>query len=165
MSRCFMWKKEDAKPQGVVRNSLWLRIFFFPHEAPRHRKLDFRSRLSQGWLGAATQKSEHSTRLSGCKQEWRVANVGCFVKAYTTNCGISAPNPTTGCDVSPASLLPRNSHIATAIPANSRVNSLTDLRFCHQCCGSKSPSRALAMRTSMPCGKTLWKIYRARLVW
>src|SRR4029077_8834288 len=29
-------------------------------------KLDFRSRISQGWLGAATQKSEDSTRLNGC---------------------------------------------------------------------------------------------------
>jgi len=26
----------------------------------------------------ATLKSEHSTRLSGCKQEWRVANLGWF---------------------------------------------------------------------------------------
>src|ERR1700730_11550792 len=121
-----------------------LGIFFFPHETPRHRKLDFRSRLSQGWLGAATRKSEHSTRLSSCKQEWQVANVGGFLNGYTTYSGISAPTATTDCDLSCAPPLPRNSQMATTIPANSRVNSFRDLRFSHQCCGSNSPSCALA---------------------
>src|SRR5207245_10015499 len=92
------------------------------------RKLNSRSRSSQGCLGAATRKSEHSTRLSGCKQEWRVANVECFVKAYTTNWGIGAPDPTTDCDVSPVSLLLCNSQMATTIPANSRVSSLMEDR-------------------------------------
>src|ERR1700730_2635335 len=131
-----------------------LGIFCFPHETPRHRKWYFRSRLSQGWLGAATRKSEHSTRLSRCKQEWRVANVGCFLKGYTTYSGTSAPRPTTDCDVPRVLFLPRNSQTAIAIPANSLVNSFMDLRFSHQCCGSKSPSRALATLTARSCGKT-----------
>src|SRR5260370_32444870 len=53
MTRCLMWKKEDSKLEGISgnpANSFRLRIFFFPHQTPRHRKLDFRSRLSQGWL-------------------------------------------------------------------------------------------------------------------
>src|SRR5260370_17403206 len=121
-------------------------------------KTGFSKALIAGLVGTATQKSEHSTRLSWCKQEWRVANLGCFLKGYTTNCGITPLNPTTDCDVSLVSLLPRNSHQVTTIPANSRVSSLTDLRFSHQCSGSKSPSRALAIRTSIPCGNTLRKL-------
>src|SRR5712664_2604438 len=57
-----------------------------------------------GLVGTATLKSEDSTRLSGCKQEWRVANLGCFLKAYTTNCGFSPLNSTTDCVVSLVSL-------------------------------------------------------------
>src|ERR1700730_11438198 len=99
-----------------------LGIFFFPHETPRHRKFNFRSRLSQGWLGAATRKSEHSTRLSSCKQERLVANVGCFLNGYTTPSGIRTPAPTTDCDLPRVSLLPRKSQTAITIAANSRVN-------------------------------------------
>src|SRR5260370_8281474 len=127
-------------------------------------KTGFSKPVIGGLVGTATQKSEHSTRLSWCKQEWRVANLGCFVTGYTTNCGISSLNPTTACDVSFVSLLPRNSHQVATIPANSCVSSLMDLRFSHQCSGSKSPSRALAIPTSMPCGNTRCKIYRARRV-
>src|SRR5713101_3849904 len=127
-------------------------------------KIGFSKPLIAGLVGTATQKSEHSTRLSGCKQEWRVANLGCFLKGYTTYGGFSSLNSTTDWVVSPVSLFPRSSHKVTTIPANSHVNSLIDLRFSHQCSGSKSPSRALATRTSMPCGKTRWKIYLARRV-
>src|SRR5467141_750880 len=121
-------------------------------------KIGFSKPLIAGLVGTATQKSEHSTRLSGCKQEWRVANLGCFLKAYTTNCGFSPANSTTDWVVSLVSRPPRTSHNVTAIPANSLVNSLRDLRFIHQCSGSKSPSGALAIRIPMPCGKTCWKI-------
>src|SRR6267154_4544003 len=117
-------------------------------------KAGFSKPLIAGLVGTATWKSEHSTRLSGCKQEWRIANLGCFLKAYTTNCGISPLKPTTDCGISLVSFLPLSSHKATTMPMNSRVNSLLDLRFSHQCWGSKSPSRALAIRTSKPCGKT-----------
>src|SRR5713101_8558902 len=117
-------------------------------------KIGFSKPLIAGLVGTATRKSQHSTRLSGSKQEWRVANVACFLRGYTKDCGISPLNSTTDCVVSVVSLFPRSSHTATTIPANSRVNSLIDLRFSHQCSGSKSPSRALATRTSMPCGKT-----------
>src|SRR6266581_3618549 len=51
-------------------------------------KTVFSKPLIAGLVGAATGKSEHSTRLSGCKQGWRIANRGCFLRAYTTNCGI-----------------------------------------------------------------------------
>src|SRR5216683_5591748 len=127
-------------------------------------KIGFSKPLIAGLVGTATRKSQHSTRLIGCKQEWMVANLGCFLKGYTTNCGISAPNSTTDCVVWPVSVFPRSSHIVATIPANSPVNSLIDLRFSHQCSGSKSPSRALATRTSTPCGKTRWRIYLARRV-
>src|ERR1700730_9872416 len=89
---------------------------FFHMKTPRHRKLDFRSRLSQGWLGAATRKSEHSTRLSSCKQEWRVASVGGFLKGYTRYSVYRATRPTTDCDVLRVFFLPRNSQTAIAIP-------------------------------------------------
>src|SRR5216684_365367 len=86
-------------------------------------KAGFSKPLIAGLVGTATRKSEHSTRLSGCKQEWRVANLGCFLRAYTTNCGFSPTNSTTDWVVSLVSRPPRTSHIVTAIPANSLVNS------------------------------------------
>src|SRR6266481_5604663 len=95
-------------------------------------KTGFSKPLIAGLVGTATRKSEHSTRLSGCKQEWRIANLGCFLKAYTTNCGISPPKPTTDCGISLVSFLPLSSHKATTMPVNSRVNSLIDLRFSHR---------------------------------
>src|SRR5712691_10128573 len=116
-------------------------------------KIGFSKPLIAGLVGTATRKSQHITRLSRSKQEWRVANVACFLKGYTTDCGISPPNSTTDCVVSLVSLFPRSSQSVTTIPANSRVNCLIDLRFSHRCSGSKSPSRALATRTSTPCGK------------
>src|SRR5277367_5866066 len=110
-------------------------------ETPRP-KYWLRSRVSTGER-AATQVHEDSTGLSGSKGEWGMANVGCFVKVYTTNGGFTAANPTRNSDTDFVSLLPRSSHQATIMPANSRVNSLKDLRFSHHWWGSKSPSRAL----------------------
>src|SRR6266513_3124123 len=122
-------------------------------------KTGFSKPLIAGLVGTATRKNQHSTRLSGSKQGMGgVANLGCFLNSYTTNCGISPLNPTSDCVVSPVSLLPFSSHKAATMPANSRVNSLIDLRFSHHRSGSESPSRALAIRTSMPCGKTRRKI-------
>src|SRR6266849_77039 len=121
-------------------------------------KIGFSKPLIAGLVGTATRKSQHSTRLSRSKQEWRVANVACFLTGYTIHSGIGSFPSTTDCVFSDASLFPRSSHTATTIPANSLVNSLMDLRFSHQCSGSKSPSRALATRTSMLCGKTRRKI-------
>ena len=48
--------------------------------------------------GTATQKREHSTGLSGCKQVWTVANLACFLNRYTILCGFSPAIPTTHCD-------------------------------------------------------------------
>src|SRR5258708_4891824 len=117
-------------------------------------KTGFSKPLIAGLVGTATQKSEHSTRLSWCKQEWRVANLGGFLKGYNTNFGICFLQPTTPSYFSFFSLPPPHSPPGCTIPANSCVSSLMDLRFSHQCSGSKSPSRALAIRTSMPCGNT-----------
>src|SRR5258708_33363160 len=121
-------------------------------------KTGFSKPLIAGLVGTATRKVTIVHDLLAVNKECRAANLRCFPKSYTTNCGISSPNSTTDCVASLVSLLPRSSHKVPTMPANSRVNSLMDFRFSHQCSGSKSPSRALAMRTSVPCGKTRWKI-------
>src|SRR5260370_1654622 len=72
-------------------------------------KTGFSKPLIAGLVGTATQKTEHSTRLSWCKQECRVAKLGRFLKGYTTNCGISFLKPTTAPDVSFVSLRPLDS--------------------------------------------------------
>src|SRR5258708_11769800 len=69
-------------------------------------KTGFSKPLIAGLVGTATQKSEHSTRLSWCKQEWRVGNIGRFLTRHTTNCCIMSFNPPTPSDLpffSPAS--------------------------------------------------------------
>src|SRR2546429_9414008 len=68
-------------------------------------KTGFSKPLIAGLAGTATRKSEHSTRLSGCKQEWRGGNIGWFLKGFTTNFGNSFSNPPTTCVVFPLSLL------------------------------------------------------------
>src|SRR5712664_4095857 len=67
-------------------------------------KIGFSKPLIAGLVGTATRKSQHSTRLIGCKQEWRVANVACFLTGYTKDCGIGPPPCTTDCVVSFVSL-------------------------------------------------------------
>src|SRR5438445_13753964 len=81
----------------IAGNSFKLRIFFFPHLTPRHRKLDFRSRLSQGWLELRLGRVNIVHDLAGVNKEWQVANLGCFLKGYTSNSGFSPPNSTTDC--------------------------------------------------------------------
>src|SRR5437879_9015520 len=76
-------------------------------------KTGFSKPLIAGLVGTATRKIEHSTRLSGCKQQWGKANLGCFLKAYTTNGGISRTKPTTDCSVPLVCSLPLSSHEAT----------------------------------------------------
>src|SRR5229473_5521745 len=117
-------------------------------------KTGFSKPLIAGLVGLRLGRLNILHDLMAVNKGCRVADLGAFLKSYTTNCGFSPPNPTTDCDVSLVSFLPRSSQTATTMPANSRVNSLMDLRFSHQRPGSKSPSRALATRTSMPCGKT-----------
>src|SRR5258708_24585056 len=159
------WRKSpELQELRDCRKLLRASNHLFPTSDTSTSKIGFSKPVLAGLVGTASQKSEHSTRLSGCKQEWRVANLGCFLKAYTTDCGFSSLNSTTDCVVSLVSFFPRSSHKVITIPANSHVNSLIDLRFSHQCSGSKSPSRALATRTSTPCGKTRWRIYLARRV-
>jgi len=51
-----------------------------------------------------------------------------------------------------------SSQTVTIIPVISRMKTLVDFRFSHQFSGSKSPSRALATRISMSCGKTRRKM-------
>src|SRR5713101_8223865 len=67
-------------------------------------KIGFSKPLIAGLVGAATRKSEHSTRLKSCKQVWQVPNLGCFLKCYTTNCGIGLLHSTTDCASTFASL-------------------------------------------------------------
>src|SRR5437879_12184816 len=69
-------------------------------------KTGFSKPLIAGLVGTATRKIEHSTRLSGCKQQWGIANLGCFLKAYTTNGGISPTKHTHNREVSLAYILP-----------------------------------------------------------
>jgi len=104
------------------------------------KDFDLRSRISSAVLGAATQNGEDSTGLNECKGKWEAANLGCYVTRYTRCSGFGAHHPTTAGVLALALDWPRSSHIATIIPANSRVSSFTDLRVCHQCSGSKSPS-------------------------
>src|SRR5258707_2445447 len=73
-------------------------------------KIGFSKPLIAGLVGTATRKSQHSTRLNRSKQEWRVANVACFLTGYTTHCGIGLPAPTTDCVVLFVSFFPRSSH-------------------------------------------------------
>src|SRR5205809_57789 len=88
-----------------------------------------------------------------------------FLNSYTMDSGLRLPPSTIPCEAEDVSVPCRRSQTATIIPRISRINSLLDLRFSHQASGSKSPSRALATRTSMPRGKTCRKMYRARRVW
>src|SRR5882724_11908821 len=117
------------KSQELRRSRLRASNLLFSTLHTSTSKIGFSKPLIAGLVGTATRKSQHSTRLNGCKQEWMVANLGCFLKGYTTNWGISPPNSTTDCVVSPVSFLSRSSHIVTAISVNSCVNSLIDLRF------------------------------------
>src|SRR2546429_5747593 len=68
-------------------------------------KTGFSKPLIAGLAGTATRKSEHSTRLSGCKQEWRGANPGGLLNGETTKFGIRFPHPTTTFLCSPVQLL------------------------------------------------------------
>src|SRR5882724_13061682 len=112
------------KSQELRRARLRASNLLFSTSHTSTSKIGFSKPLIAGLVGTATRKSQHSTRLTGCKQEWMVANLGCFLNGYTTNCGISAPNPTTGCVVWPVSVFLQSSHMVITIPANSFVNSL-----------------------------------------
>src|ERR1700746_1953573 len=83
-----------------------------------------------------------------------------FLNSYTMDSGLRLPPSTIPCEAEDVSVPCRRSQTAAIIPRISRINSLLDLRFSHQASGSKSPSRALATRTSMPRGKTCRKMYR-----
>src|SRR2546427_12888321 len=69
-------------------------------------KTGFSKPLIAGLGGTATRRIEHSTRLSGGKQQWGKAKLGRFLTAYTTNVGISLPKASTGRVVHPDSCLP-----------------------------------------------------------
>src|SRR5262249_23174456 len=139
------------------RNS-WARVVFFPHFGTLRVRFLFQSREFRAGLGAATQKGEDSTALTGCKGKWAVANVGCYVIRYTTACGIR-PFSSTTAGVLGFSLSPRHSsQMATAIPVTSVTNLFTETRRSHQLSGSKSPSFAPEARTAIEEGKTCAKI-------
>src|SRR5260370_27410598 len=83
MTRCLMWKKEDSKLEGISgnpANSFRLRIFFFPHQTPRHRKLDFRSRLSQGWLELRLRRVNIVHDLAAVNKNGGEQILGVFLK-------------------------------------------------------------------------------------
>src|SRR5580700_10134111 len=92
-----MWK-----PQAFI---VVFRLLFSTSDTST-AKIGFSKPLIERWGGTATQKREHSTGLSGCKQVCRVANLACFLNRYTTFCGFSAATSTTDCDASPVWPLP-----------------------------------------------------------
>src|SRR5260370_38615298 len=60
-------------------------------------KIGFSKPLIAGLVGTATRKSQHSTRLSRSKQEWRGVNIAYFLKEQTTHMGNSSfSSPTDG---------------------------------------------------------------------
>src|SRR5205809_5212172 len=109
-------KSQNSQELLSCRKLLQASHLLFSTSHTSTSKTGFSKPLIAGLVGTATRKIEHSTRLSGCKQQWGIANLGCFLKAYTTNGGISPPKPTTDCGVSLVSFLPLSSHKATTMP-------------------------------------------------
>src|SRR5260370_37405823 len=132
-------KSQKLQEARGCRKLLQASNLLFSTSGTSTSKTAFSKPLIAGLVGTATRKVTIVHDLLAVNKEWRAVDLGCFLKSYTTNCGISSPNSTTDCVVSLISLLPRSSHKVTTMPANSRGNSLIDLRFSHQCSGSKSP--------------------------
>src|SRR4029077_15101047 len=78
----------------------------------------------------ATQKREHSTGLSGCKQVCPVANLACFLKRYTILCGFRLAIPTMACDGLRTSTLPSPFRNSAAMTVIRNVNCFYNLHFC-----------------------------------
>src|SRR5271165_7195331 len=75
-------------------------------------KIGFSKPPIECWVGAATQKREDSTGLSGCKQVCGVANVECFLKRYTIFCGFSPAISTMNSDSLLAGTFPSRDRIS-----------------------------------------------------
>src|SRR6185295_1296198 len=124
------------------------------------RTIYIRSRFLRAVEGAATQKTQDSTALTGCKEKWTVANIACDLLYYTTPCGIRPFSPTTAGVLASGFSPLHTSHTATAIPATSVANLFTDTRRSHQFSGSKSPSFAPETFTCVCVGKICVNRYR-----
>src|SRR5260221_2467723 len=95
------------KSQELRRSRLRASHLLFSTSHTSTSKIGFSKPLIAGLVGTATRKSQHSTRLSRSKQEWREAKVACFLTSYTLQSGIGPLPSTTEFDFSHGSASPR----------------------------------------------------------
>src|SRR5258707_4922525 len=87
-------KSQNSQELLIGRKLLQASHLLFSTSHTSTSKIGFSKPLIAGLVGTATRKSQHSTRLSRSKQEWRVAKVACFLTSYTMHNGIGPlPSP------------------------------------------------------------------------
>src|SRR5712691_4369633 len=87
---------------GNLGNRLCFLIFLPPHETPHRRVVYAKVAMQAGSAERCDFERLNIVHPSGgCKGEWYVPNLGCFLDSYTISSGNGAPKPTRDCGAMP----------------------------------------------------------------